>query len=226
MSELGLLRTPAATAALRRAGLEDVPSIVELLTDDPLGAARDGTDGAEGFQPYVRAFEAIDADPAHLLLVAEADGQVVATIQLSFLSRARSPRGLRGQIEAVRVDADLRGSGLGRAMVTWAIAEAQRRGCALVQLTSDKQRPEAHRFYSRLGFVASHEGFKLALQPVARTRAWASRTRRLPGYRRAGLGWRGGDARVVVAALQRRAGHRFEELAQLGPGSALRGRRR
>ena len=140
-----------------------MPSIVELLTDDPLGAARDGTDGAQGVQPYVRAFEAIDADPAHLLLVAEADGQVVATMQLSFLPGLARRGALRAQIEAVRVHADRRGSGLGRAMVTWAIAEAQRRGCALVQLTSDKQRPEEHRFYSRLGFVASHEGFKLAL---------------------------------------------------------------
>jgi GNAT superfamily N-acetyltransferase len=70
---------------------------------------------------------------------------------------------LRAQIEAVRVAADRRGSGLGEAMLDWAIEQARRRGCALVQLTSDKQRPQAHRFYERRGFVASHEGFKLAL---------------------------------------------------------------
>lgn len=163
MTELGLLRTPDATASLRRATIHDVPSIVELLTDDPLGAGRDGAEGAAGLQTYVRAFEAIDADAAHLLLVAESDGMVVATMQLTFIPGLARRGALRAQIEAVRVHADLRSSGLGRAMFTWAIAEAQRRGCGLVQLTSDKQRPEAHRFYSGLGFIASHEGFKLAL---------------------------------------------------------------
>ena len=161
MSELALLRTPNVAAVLRRAAIEDVPYIVELLADDSLGASRDGADGAEELHPYVRAFEAIDADPAHLLLVGEADGRVVATMQLSILPGLARRGALRAQIEAVRVHADLRGSGLGAALVSWAIGEAQRRGCALVQLTSDKRRPEAHRFYSRLGFVASHEGFKL-----------------------------------------------------------------
>ena len=158
-----MLRTIGGTASLRRAALKDVPSIVELLTDDPLGAAREGSDGAAELQRYVRAFEAIDTDAAHLLLVAETGGRVVATMQLSFIPGLARRGALRAQIEAVRVHADLRNSGLGRALVTWAIDEAQRRGCALVQLTSDKQRPEAHRFYSALGFSASHEGFKLTL---------------------------------------------------------------
>ena len=163
VSELALLQTAKVTASLRRAAIADVPCIVELLAADSLGATRDGADGADGMHPYIRAFEAIDADPAQLLLVAEADGRVVATMQLSFLPGLARRGALRAQIEAVRVRADLRGSGLGAALMSWAIGEAQRRGCALVQLTSDKQRTEAHRFYSRLGFVASHEGFKLTL---------------------------------------------------------------
>ncbi len=164
MTELGVLRTTDGTASLRRAVIEDVPSIVELLTDDLLGVARDGSDGADGLQPYARAFAAIDADPAHLLLVAEAEGQVVATMQVSFLPGLARRGALRAQVEAVRVHADLRNSGLGRAMLMWARDEAERRGCALIQLTSDKRRPDAHRFYAGLGFTASHEGFKLELE--------------------------------------------------------------
>jgi GNAT superfamily N-acetyltransferase len=163
VTALGFLRTSDATATLRRASIENLSTIVELLTGDRLGAARDGADGVAGLEPYNRAFEAIDVDPAHLLLVAEADGQIVATMQLSFLPGLARRGALRAQIQAVRVHADLRGSGLGRAMITWAVDQAQRRGCSLVQLTSDKQRPEAHPFYSRLGFVASHEGFTLVL---------------------------------------------------------------
>ena len=163
VSALGSWRTSNGTATLRRAAMGDVPWIVGLLADDPLGAARDGADGAEGLGPYRRAFEAIDGDPAHLLVVAETGGEVVATMQLSFIPGLARRGALRAQIEAVRVQASHRGNGLGRAMVTWAVDEARRRGCALVQLTSDKQRPEAHRFYSGFGFIASHEGFKLAL---------------------------------------------------------------
>ena len=164
MSLPGTLHTSGGAVTLRRAVIADVPSIVDLLTDDELGAQRDGVGDSDGLQPYVRAFEAVDADEAHLLLVAERDGIVVATMQLSFLPGLARRGALRAQIEAVRVHSDMRGSGLGRAMVVWAIDEARRRGCALVQLTSDKQRREAHRFYSGLGFTASHEGFKLAFQ--------------------------------------------------------------
>lgn len=163
MTELALLRTTGGTASLRRADIEDVTSIVGLLTDDPLGAGRDGIDGVDGLHPYVRAFEALDADAAHLLLVAETGGRVVATMQLSFIPGLARRGALRAQVEGVRVHADLRNSGLGRALLMWARGEAERRGCALIQLTSDKQRPEAHRFYSGLGFTASHEGFKLEL---------------------------------------------------------------
>lgn len=138
-------------------------AIVELLAADQLGATRDGADDDEGLEPYRRAFEAIDADPAQLLLVADSGGEIVATMQLSFLPGLARRGALRAQIEAVRVRVDQRGSGLGGELMIWAIEEARRRGCALVQLTSDKRRTDAHRFYERLGFVASHEGFKLAL---------------------------------------------------------------
>jgi GNAT superfamily N-acetyltransferase len=154
------LPTSLGSATLRRATPGDLPVIVALLAADQLGATRDS---ADDLGPYLQAFEAIDRDPAHLLLVAETDGQVVATLQLSFLPGLARRGAWRAQIEAVRVDAAQRGTGLGRAMVRWAIEEAGRRGCALVQLTSDKQRTDAHRFYAGLGFVASHEGFKLAL---------------------------------------------------------------
>jgi GNAT superfamily N-acetyltransferase len=151
------------TPTLRPARIDDVRAIVELLAADQLGATRDGADDDEGLEPYRRAFEAIDADPAQLLLVADSGGEIVATMQLSFLPGLARRGALRAQIEAVRVRADQRGSGLGGELMIWAIEEARRRGCALVQLTSDKRRTDAHRFYERLGFVASHEGFKLAL---------------------------------------------------------------
>jgi len=143
----------------RRATIDDVRAIVELLAADQLGATRDGGD----LEPYERAFEAIDADPAHLLVVAEDGGEVVATMQLSFLPGLARRGALRAQIEGVRVRSDQRGSGLGSELMAWAIDESRRRDCALVQLTSDKRRTDAHRFYERLGFVSSHEGFKLSL---------------------------------------------------------------
>ena len=138
-------------------------AIVDLLAADQLGATRDGVRTAEDLAAYQRAFHAIDRDDAHLLVVAEAERGIVATLQLSFLPGLARRGALRAQIEAVRVADGARGSGLGAAMMEWAIAEARRRGCALVQLTSDKSRADAHRFYQRLGFVASHEGMKLAL---------------------------------------------------------------
>jgi GNAT superfamily N-acetyltransferase len=146
---------------LRRAVRADVPAVVSLLADDELGTGGDGAAG--GLELYLRAFEAVDADPAHLLLVAEIDGEVVATAQLSFLPGLVHRGGLRAQLEAVHVRADHRGGGLGAALVGWAVEEARRRGCWVVQLTSQKRRVDAHRFYERLGFARSHEGFKLLL---------------------------------------------------------------
>lgn len=157
------LRTATTTAVLRRARAGDVSAIVTPLADDQLGAVREAAPDPGGLQPYLEAFGAIDADPAHLLLVAEADGHLVATMQLSFLPGLARRGALRAQVEAVRVAASQRSTGLGTAMITWAVDEARRRGCALVQLTTDERRTDAHRFYARLGFTASHEGFKLTL---------------------------------------------------------------
>ena len=143
--------------------MRDAPAIVKLLSADQIGATRDGVTTDADLQPYLRAFDAINTDPAHLLLVATGNVQVLATMQLSFLPGLARRGALRAQIEAVRVRQDYRGRGLGAALFEWAIQEARRRACALVQLTSDKSRDDANRFYERLGFVASHEGLKLKL---------------------------------------------------------------
>lgn len=147
------------TVLLRRAAAEDVPALVDLLTDDPLGATRETTELA----PCRQAFAEVDAAPAHLLVVADAAGAVVATLQLSVLPSLARQGARRGQVEAARVHRDHRGAGLGTALVRWAVAEAGRRGCRLVQLTSDTRRPGAHAFYARLDFGPSHVGFKLDL---------------------------------------------------------------
>ncbi len=162
MTELARLAVGEDSIVLRAATTDDVPAIVELLAADRLGATRE-TAGDARLEPYLRAFRAIDADPAHLLVVAVDRSRVVATMQLSFLPGLARRGALRAQIEAVRVHETYRGRGLGAGMLGWAIAEARRRGCALVQLTSDKSRTGAHRFYERLGFVASHEGLKRRL---------------------------------------------------------------
>lgn len=156
---LATLTFPGATVELRRAVADDLPTLVALLADDDLGAGREGED----LSPYGTAFAAIDADPAQLLVVAESDGTVVGMLQLSVIPGLGRRGALRGQIEAVRVARDHRGGGLGAAMLRWTIEEARRRGCTLVQLTTDKRRTAAHWFYERLGFVATHEGMKVEL---------------------------------------------------------------
>ena len=163
MSQLATLSAGPARFTVRRATADDVPAVVALLADDMLGAAREaGSDPA--LAPYRAAFAAIDADPRQLLLVVTAeDGRVAATMQLTFIPGLSRQGALRAQIEAVRVASGFRSRGLGESMIRWAVAEARRRGCRVVQLTSDKRRLGAHRFYSRLGFTASHEGFKLDL---------------------------------------------------------------
>lgn len=154
------------TFRLRRATRADLPAIVRPLADDAMGAGRE--DGAD-MAPYEQAFDAIDADPAHVLLAGEllpegADaGPVVATLQLSFLPGISRHGAWRSQIEGVRVAASLRGQGIGQLMVQWAVDESRRRGCGLVQLTTHVSRAAAHRFYERLGFEASHVGMKLPL---------------------------------------------------------------
>ncbi|MFS2090217.1 N-acetyltransferase family protein [Paenarthrobacter nicotinovorans] len=148
------------TFSLRRARRGDLPRILALLADDQLGAVRESADDPA---PYERAFDAIDADPAHLLVVGELNGEVVATFQVSYIPGLSRKGSWRSQIEAVRVSGELRGQGVGALMSQWAIDQARERGCSLVQLTTDKSRVAAHRFYERLGFVASHEGMKLKL---------------------------------------------------------------
>ncbi len=157
------LPVQGSTVVLREAMADDVPAIVELLAADQLGATRDGITTQEDLQFYLRAFSTLDTDPAHLLLVGTDGADVIVTMQLSFLPGLAHRGALCAQIEAVRVRKDYRSQGLGAAMFVWAIGEARRRGCALVQLTTDKSRQDAHRFYERLGFSASHEGLKLKL---------------------------------------------------------------
>jgi GNAT superfamily N-acetyltransferase len=163
MHVLTVLDLGLSSVVLRRAQADDVPAIVGLLAADQLGATRDGVTRPEDLADYERAFGVIDEDPAHTLVVAESGPDIVATMQLSFIPGLARHGALRAQIEAVRVHEAYRSRGLGAAMLNWAIGEARRRGCALVQLTTDKSRTSAHRFYERLGFVASHEGMKLAL---------------------------------------------------------------
>ncbi|MBE1588100.1 GNAT family N-acetyltransferase [Nonomuraea angiospora] len=147
-------------ALFRAARKEDVPAIVAMLADDHLGATREGDPGDER---YLAAFERIDANPYDELIVAEQDGEVVGTMQLTYLAGLSRLGAERCQIEAVRVAAAARGQGLGGRMIAWAVDRARERGCAIVQLTSDKSRTDAHRFYDNLGFTASHEGYKLSL---------------------------------------------------------------
>jgi GNAT superfamily N-acetyltransferase len=147
---------------IREARHDDVPAIVALYADDPLGASRERPDPLD--QAYWPAFEQISADPRHRLVVAEEPGEIVGTLQLSFIPHLVRIGAERAQIEAVRVHASRRGSGLGRTLIRWAIEEARQRGCALVQLTTDAGRPDAHRFYEALGFEPSHIGMKLVLR--------------------------------------------------------------
>lgn len=151
-----------ASLHFRRATRDDVESIVRLLADDVFGSQRESYE-APLPKSYYEAFEAIDRDPNNELVVGELDGEVVATLQLTiipYLSRRGSRRAL---VEAVRVDSRVRGRRIGERLMDWAIARAREHGCTVMQLTTDKQRADAHRFYARLGFEASHEGMKLRL---------------------------------------------------------------
>jgi GNAT superfamily N-acetyltransferase len=144
---------------IRRATAGDVPAIVAMLADDPLGAKRE----RPGDPAYAEAFEEIDADPRQVLAVAVAGGEVVGTLQLTFIPGLSRLGATRALIEAVRVRADQRGGGLGGRLIRWAVDTARDRGAAMVQLTTDASRKDAHRFYERLGFTASHVGMKLPL---------------------------------------------------------------
>ncbi|MGC4846038.1 N-acetyltransferase family protein [Micromonospora sp. DT15] len=144
----------------REAVRADLPAVIALLADDVLGKARDFTEVDEA---YERAFAAIDADPRNQLIVAEQAGDLVGCLQITYIPGLGRHGSERSLIESVRVRSDRRGQGLGRDLMTWAVDQARQRGCALVQLTTDKSREDAHRFYLGLGFVPSHEGMKLAL---------------------------------------------------------------
>ena len=147
----------------RPATADDLPAILALLVDDELGKLREDL-GPPLDRRYLEAFAAIERDPNQLLAVAEQGGEVIGCLQLTFIPGLSRLGMWRGQIEAVRVAAAQRGSGVGRAMLRWAIEQCRARGCGLVQLTTDKRRDDAHRFYASLGFEASHEGMKLSLR--------------------------------------------------------------
>lgn len=148
---------------ITRATEADVPEIVALLADDVLGASRESPDVAD-LAPYLAAFSEIDADGRHLLVaVRDESGKVVATMHLTLLPGLSRQAATRLQIEAVRVGASARGLGLGTRMIEWAHQYGREHGARLVQLTTDRSRTDAHRFYEKLGYVASHMGFKLEL---------------------------------------------------------------
>ena len=146
----------------RPATAADLPGIVAMLADDQLGSQREDASIPLNSR-YTDAFAAIDTDPNQFLAVVEIEGQLAGCLQLTFVPGLSRLGMWRGQIESVRIAADQRGAGLGRKMFEWAIEQCRERGCELVQLTTDKTRPDALRFYESLGFVASHEGMKLSL---------------------------------------------------------------
>ncbi|WP_413320012.1 GNAT family N-acetyltransferase [Agrococcus sp. 1P02AA] len=160
--ELELPRAPSAGYRLRRATQEDLPALVALLADDALAVARGETAEPSASAAYAAALAEVLAEPSNELVVAvDAGGRLAATMQLTRIPGLARRGATRLQIEAVRVDAEHRSSGLGTAMLRWAMGPAAvSTGSALVQLTSDERRPDAHRFYERLGFVGSHRGFK------------------------------------------------------------------
>lgn len=149
---------------IRIATRADVPAVLTLLADDDISRARGfGTVEEKVDAAVWAAFEAIDADDRNELIVAVDGADVIGTCQLTFipgLSRGGAERML---IEAVRIEAGRRGQGLGGKLIRWTIERARERGCRMAQLTTDKRRTDAHRFYAALGFEASHEGMKLAL---------------------------------------------------------------
>ncbi|MGW5096159.1 N-acetyltransferase family protein [Streptomyces nodosus] len=149
-----------ADLEIRRATADDLPAIVAMLADDPLGAQRESP---EDLTPYLSALERLNGDPNQHLVVAVREGRLVGTLQLTIIPGLSRKGATRSLIEAVRVHADERGSGLGTRLIEWAVDESRRQNCQLVQLTSDATRTDAHRFYERLGFEASHVGFKRPL---------------------------------------------------------------
>lgn len=151
-----------AAILIRKAAFSDVAAIVAMLADDALGAQREDTH-LPLRDEYRNAFAAIDADPNQLLAVVERNFEIIGCMQISFIPGLSRLGMWRGQIESVRIAGTARGGGIGRQMIDWAIERSRERGCGLVQLTTDKSRTDALRFYRSLGFVDSHEGLKLTL---------------------------------------------------------------
>lgn len=146
--------------AVTRARERDVPAVVKLLANDVLGADRESSE----LGPYFKAFAEIDADPHHLLVIVRDDADtVVGTMQLTLVPGLARAGAKRLQIEAVRLAPDARGGGLGTALFNWAHEYGRQHGATIAQLTSDKSRTDAHRFYDKVGYTASHQGFKRAL---------------------------------------------------------------
>jgi len=147
------------TYKIRKALVEDLPAIIQMLADDDLGNKREDVNN---FTKYLSAFSRINSDPnQELMVMTDYRQHVVGTFQLTMISYLTYQGGVRAQIEAVRVHKDYRGKGLGRKMFEWAIERAKANGAHLIQLTTDKQRPEALDFYKSIGFIDSHEGMKL-----------------------------------------------------------------
>ncbi len=148
---------------IRAASRDDLSAIVRLLAEDELGALRE--DVAEPLpDSYAKAFDAVEADANNALIVAVSGDEIVGTLQLTFLPNLSHKGAWRAQIEGVRVSRSFRGVGVGKVLVEWAADRARERGCRLVQLTTDKRRHDAIRFYEGLGFTPSHEGMKLFLK--------------------------------------------------------------
>lgn len=147
----------------RRAVRADLLSVVRMLTEDELGSQRERFEDPLP-EPYYKAFDRIENDLNHELVVAETDGEVVGTLHLMFLPSISYQGGLRAQVESVRVDGKWRGRGIGSKMIKWAVERARARGAHLVQLTTHRSREDAHHFYERLGFTKSHWGMKLSLK--------------------------------------------------------------
>jgi GNAT superfamily N-acetyltransferase len=146
----------------RNARPDDLRFILELIVEDSVISTGDNPADA-GHADYANALAAIDADPNEEMLVVENDGERVGCFQLSYLPGLMRRGMWRGQIEVVHVGDAWQNRGFGSEMMRWAVERCRQRGCGLVQLTSNKKRPDAHRFYERLGFLRSHEGFKIYL---------------------------------------------------------------
>ena len=153
---------PKLNTIFRTATRNDLPDIVRMLADDFLGQQRERYEDPLP-ESYVRAFEEIEADPNNQLIVAEIDGDVIGTLQLTYTPSISFQGGKRATVESVRVDEKFRGQGIGRAMMLWAIERARTDGCISMQLTTNSEREDAHRFYRNLGFTRSHIGMKLKL---------------------------------------------------------------